>query len=268
LLLANPQLSHALFASIPVQSQGYRERLPRPIRATPAQVNALLLKSGVKELDPEYQALKLWLADQGDSVSKADVQAFVAANKVEVKPVVLDKEGAENDEINGVIGREGPRFGRHPNLQLPGEKSNYREEFLTAPETKVTVDPLSTKGWTVETTKPAGFMSDQREIVIRNEHGERVSMRSGFRGTDAEALADIARSRTEYTTKAAYKQVNWQDGHADFSDIKNPIGRIRANDRTLANGETMHFGEEFQQPSKDNFAKMPKVKNYLYTCRS
>jgi len=59
-----------------------------PPKATPQQVTALLLKNGTKELDPEFIALKVWLDDQGGSVTKADVAEFVAANKVQVEEVV------------------------------------------------------------------------------------------------------------------------------------------------------------------------------------
>lgn len=66
-----------------------------PPKATPAQVTALLAKNSVKELDPEFQALKVWLDDQGN-VSKEDVLAFVAANKTAVSEVV---KGTKPDSV-------------------------------------------------------------------------------------------------------------------------------------------------------------------------
>ena len=52
----------------------------------------------------------------------------------------------------------------------------------------------------------------------------------------------------------------WQDGHSQYSDIQNPIVRIRFNTREV-DGKRILFVEEMQGPSDANQKKMP---DYLY----
>ena len=49
----------------------------------------------------------------------------------------------------------------------------------------------------------------------------------------------------------------WEDGHLQYSNVKNPIVRLRFNDRTGPNGEKILFLEEMQPPSAENQKKMP-----------
>jgi len=230
-----------------------------PDRATPQQVTALLLKNGVKELDPEYQALKVWLEDQGGSVSKADVAEFVAANKIEVEEVVKGEpeydieawwndEGGANEEkpwselTNDEIREAGQRYQEEvgdyaesrvhfAQWQLPGESENYREEFIIAPQMDL---------------KRAGDVLDR---FIRQFNSKPIP---------EEHKAEYERLR-QAIADAKDESGVWQDGHDAYSDVKNPIVRLRYNDRTTTDGAKMLFAEEFQQPNPENFAKMPKV---------
>lgn len=51
--------------------------------------------------------------------------------------------------------------------------------------------------------------------------------------------------------------LSWSDGHSSYSDIQNPIVRIRYNDR-IVDGKKILFIEEMQSPTKAEQAKMPK----------
>ena len=51
----------------------------------------------------------------------------------------------------------------------------------------------------------------------------------------------------------------WKDGHSQYSDIPNPIVRLRTNERTTADGKRMLFIEEIQAPQKGQFEKMPAL---------
>lgn len=53
------------------------------------------------------------------------------------------------------------------------------------------------------------------------------------------------------------KSKQWRDGHADYSDIENPIVRLRMNDRIDAQGNKVLFIEEIQAPQPGEFEKMP-----------
>lgn len=50
---------------------------------------------------------------------------------------------------------------------------------------------------------------------------------------------------------------SWQDGHPQYSDIKNPIVRLRINERVDTEGKRVLFLEEVQPPSKEQQEKMP-----------
>ena len=61
------------------------------------------------------------------------------------------------------------------------------------------------------------------------------------------------------------ESIPWTDGHSQYSDIKNPIVRIRFNEVTGQNGERILRVEEMQGPSADNQSKMPKhLKDNIY----
>ena len=264
-----------------------------PAKATPQQVTALLAKNSVKELDPEFIALKIWLDDQGQSVSKADVLDFVNSNKVEVQEVVKTSdqftlEDAENEawdklkdggiyvlddgsfidrtESGGwfVLHHDGGNT-KYSDLetalddavekgllditeksetkfaqwQLPGESENYREEFLTAPDTAA--------NFTIEQNKDGYWEA-------KDADGKPFSTVLGNK------YLSEGQAKQEFERKLGLSEnSNWKDGHQDYADVKNPIARIRYNDRTTTDGDKMLFAEEFQQPSKENIAKMPKV---------
>lgn len=56
----------------------------------------------------------------------------------------------------------------------------------------------------------------------------------------------------------------WQDGHSQYSDIQNPIVRIRFNTREV-DGKNLIFIEEMQGPSDTNQSKMPEaLKKRIY----
>jgi hypothetical protein len=79
----------------------------------------------------------------------------------------------------------------------------------------------------------------------------------------ASALEEVTRLNKELKEKgvnvprgdAAFS--DWQDGHTAYSNIQNPIVRIRFNEREV-NGKRILFVEEFQGPNPENQAKMPE----------
>lgn len=298
-----------------------------PPRATASQITALLAKNSVKELDPEFQAVKVWLDGQSGTVNKDAVMEFVEANRTVVNEVVkgggidhitydqldrndyldedaegltdewrwnvpkeLEDQGVEYVEIseyddktyeinlsgNVVYSETGKlqdaldwlekrlqkdyrvTFGddlqsggetKFAQWQLPGESENYREEFLTAPvdraEYRYEVREMNDERmgkyhtvWNITTDENAGW---------------------GFPKRDKESMTKLAKELNSQAKGYAHEQNTWKDGHDDYSDVTNPIVRIRYNDRTTTDGDKMLFAEEFQLPTKENLAKMPKV---------
>jgi len=281
--------------STPAESSPFYSRVESviadkmPNKATPEQVTALLLKNGTKELDPEFTALKLWLDNQGGSVTKADVAEFVAANKVDVQEVVKEDkasevtedevaawwndEGGANEEVDFYDlspteqekAREryltesfdwsednidhGVKFAQ---WQLPGESENYREEFLTAPRANGKTD-IDVKQIEEAIQEDGSFDLSNGQTISSD------SSRGGFSIRDKDGNTIGHGFSVEEALKESSPATDWKDGHSDYDDIVNPIARIRYNDRVTTDGDKMLFAEEFQQPSKDNIAKMPKV---------
>lgn len=131
--------------------------------------------------------------------------------------------------------------------QLPGaDEGSYREMFVTWPEAKSAVRTELPEGWTVQKTHITNLPS--REWDVYNDKGVRIY--GGF-SSPAEAkeitLGHINRNG----------EGNWRDGHGDYSDIANPIVRIRRNLRTDADGKKTLFIEEIQGPGKGEQEKMP-----------
>jgi len=108
----------------------------------------------------------------------------------------------------------------------PGAKEgSYREMFVTAPGLKETLPSF------------AQWYAGVKDIY-RNNGGEEFAL-------------------TVYDKLGADKTTpSWHDGHSQYSDIHNPIVRIRFNERE-ADGKRILFIEEMQGPSDANQQKMP-----------
>ena len=84
--------------------------------------------------------------------------------------------------------------------------------------------------------------------------------------TDVDGLYDVFESVDEAEGHRQWLEeqpdserfTGWQDGHSQYSEIKNPIVRIRFNEVAGPNGERILRVEEMQGPSDANQQKMPK----------
>jgi len=139
----------------------------------------------------------------------------------------------------------------------PGaEEGSYREMFVTAPGNKV-----DESGWEVKYIElNAEVKRKLKERGIDRSGGYRVIDTNGhpislsIRQTKEEALADARKVRR-----------TWNDGHSQYSEIQNPIVRIRFNTVKDSEGRTILRVEEMQGPSDANQQKMPKhLKDNIY----
>ena len=87
-----------------------------PNRATAEQIRAILGKSAVKKAETLAIGIEDFLAGK-NSLTKNEVLDFVRANQIKVKEVVLTGAAA-----------------KFPEIQTGGDKRNYREIFVTAPQ--------------------------------------------------------------------------------------------------------------------------------------
>lgn len=159
----------------------------------------------------------------------------------------LQKSLYQHTGINDGGGKET----KFSDYQEPGaEDGSYREMFVVAPGV-ITKSKISIKEY------HSGFFRAYNEkgdiIPLYGEDGERYEAMS-------EGKARLAAER--YINKS---NGQWQDGHSQYQDIKNPIVRIRFNTRTDTQGRKILFIEEMQGPSKSNQEKMPGyLKDNIY----
>lgn len=249
-----------------------------PNKATPAQVAALLAKNGVKELDPEFQAMKLWLEGK-DSVSKAEVVEFAEANRTVVGEVVKGSNLVNKDiDILREAGIEIERNESDPNSPLG---FFFNGDFIDSAEARDAVKTGEITQEVADAIKRLEEADDNRTTTKFDQWqlpGESENYREEFLTAPPQSVEKAAQAVKDFEKqfnskpipedrKAEWERLRqavadakgWKDGHDAYDDITNPIARARYNDRTTSDGDTMLFAEEIQQPSKDNLAKMPKV---------
>jgi hypothetical protein len=141
--------------------------------------------------------------------------------------VLTSERSALDDEINAINKRrEDTHFSRY---QLPGaDEGSYREMFVTWPEQDKAAFQAANLEWR-NAVKAAPDYADTPEVLAAD--AKRKALREKMRG--------------------------WNDGHSQYSDIANPIVRIRRNIRTDAEGRKTYFIEEMQGPGKGEQEKMP-----------
>ena len=233
-----------------------------------------LTKQGVKKAEMEAVGLNEWLAAKKptDKVTQAELVDFVKANTVELEDVVLggagfegrsarqqvlidrenagtitDEETAELDQIDQEV-RAGVEYADDTHFSQytePGAvEGSYREMFVTAPGV-------------VDQTKE-GIRKELAEIGLKDEGSVSI-----FKIKEAGGSTDLS-NRWFSAFMQDMTQGEWQDGHGQYSDVKNPIVRIRFNE-VNADGKRLLRIEEMQGPNPDNQVKMPKhLKENIY----
>jgi GGDEF domain-containing protein/translation initiation factor 1 (eIF-1/SUI1) len=229
-----------------------------------------------------------------EKVTKAEVLEEIQANGVELTDVVLgEKKGREykvepNAEETDYTGHEMvdvidpitgyTRFTGKPSeaqewidtdhsvtatetptqfesYQEPGAKEgSYREMFVTAPDLPKTETEVL-RGVRVPVEVRKDTKGDWYLVDSRGEWGT-----TPFK--DEESATQAMQKIRE--TSIQKVSPSWQDGHSQYSDIQNPVVRIRFNERE-ADGKNLIFIEEMQGPSDAEQAKMPEyLKKRIY----
>jgi len=110
----------------------------------------------------------------------------------------------------------------------------------------------------------------QSEITHFDQYTEPGAVEGSYRemfvtvpGTDMGIQYD-ENERPLFDASGTSKKASWQDGHSQYSDITNPIVRIRFNE-VSADGKRILRIEEMQGPSDTNQKKMPlHLKENIY----
>jgi len=121
--------------------------------------------------------------------------------------------------------------------------SNYREIILKLPEKEVSYPPIDLTGFRVN-TENENYGTGQRDLEIINPDNTVVARRSGFRGTDEDALKDYATSYDKLNLDDFRARYNFKQGH--YSEEPNTMINMRLDDRTDVEGKSGTLLDELQ----------------------
>lgn len=195
-------------------------------------------------LTPEQQASVM--QEFKDFVADGDEAAFTREYPTSLEA----REAAQNwysqqpeasDAMLAALRRSHAGGTKYGDYQLPGG-TNYREVLLTLPEkAPPPPKPVDITGFKVETVSENSF-TGQREIRILDAEGDMVLSRSGFSGTDAEAVADYVLTRNQADQIGVKQDATFKSGHWDETNV---LAHARLNDRVIDGKKTL-FVEEVQ----------------------
>ncbi len=198
------------------------EKLPKI--ASAEQILATLRKGSTKD---EWENVGLeGVLEKGRKYSREEIGKIIDEGSVELKDVELsyrkDQDPSDPYDEDSFT----PKFSSYVE---PGG-SNYKELFVTAPERTTSVD-------------------------ITRESFD--SVRSYLSQSTRDELWNKYQSGELTPNELVPNGPSWQDGHADYSDIENPVVRLRMNDRVDSEGKKVLFLEEVQPPNPSEQEKMP-----------
>lgn len=174
-----------------------------------AQFLAQISKTqGVKPEELKWTGLDEFLKGK-KSVTKAEIQDYLASNKVDVQEVRSTIPRLPGEEMPGDQGSFLPKFASY---QLPGGE-NYREILLTLP-----------------TQKPVAGISPVQaaRVLFQKEYGQLTQ----------EQKQEVMRLISDDTKSPSFISSHWSQ--------PNVLAHIRMNDRTDADGNRVLFIEEIQ----------------------
>ena len=168
-----------------------------------SNVNASQLRDKIKLMEDAYKQTY----DELNKLNRVDLEASAA------------KYGPESS----------------PNLNTKGGE-NYREILIKTPEN--VAEQIDTSGWKV-VTEDENKYSGQRFIKIYDENNNVIAQRSGYRGSDHDAIINAAKQREKYETS----KINFDGSH--HSD-PNVLMHLRVADHVDSEGKRGLLIDELQ----------------------
>jgi hypothetical protein len=195
---------------------------------------------------------------EGYETKEALMDAVITDSEIIAKDGTLQKglEAVETDSGWNILDARAVGGGTHfASYQLPGaDEGSYREMFVTWPWGQG-AEKVNTSKWTTKTETPVPSVYNPNPTPIIRVFDEHGAVIARFEEKEARDEQDAIRQTAADLVKR--RNDNWRDGHAKYSDIANPIVRIRRNIRTDAEGRKTYFIEEIQGPGKGEQEKMP-----------
>jgi hypothetical protein len=224
--------------------------------------------AGVKPEEIQWTGLDEFLKGK-KSVTKQEVQDYLAANRVDVQEVRLDRTpamvGAERnaaydaydrgeitlEQRNEILERSDPTNTRHHlgayqgiKTEIPGGE-NYRELLLTLPQRTAPFDPSNVKIYRNRTSATQGTFSIKYGDNAAGPFPDEFNVADDYAGLSDQQIMDIA--------KRMYEQGNELSGIKPMSGAfksthfnqPNILAHLRVNDRAVDGKKTL-FVEEIQ----------------------
>lgn len=172
---------------------------------------------------------------KGKMVTKEEVLREIDKKTPTFKDVLLEGSPSQTDiEIMESEAATPERMEpQYSSYVEPGGR-NYKELFVTAPAKRgAIVAPTKEQFAAARPWLDEGTIEDLWQDILSGK-----------------------RKPIELDEETPLTQV-WRDGHPSYSDIENPIVRLRFNERNTLEGEKVLFIEEMQSPVESEQAKMP-----------
>ena len=202
---------------------------------------------GVKEDEIVWTGVGDWLKSRKGNVSKADLEQYLDANKIQIQEVV---KGSQGESVELFPDASATQFS-DPKLQLPGGE-NYRELVLTLPSGFSS--PGLPKGYSVV---PLNGDPYGRKFTVAGPDGVGTPI-AGETKEEAEKYAydSLRQTKLDYPLSHSLPSINYTGGHYDEPNI---VAHIRFNERTDADGNKVLFIEEIQS----DWAQKGREKGFL-----
>ncbi len=260
-------------------------------KATGAQWKSLIQNSKLGTSKGEYDLVGVGDLEDGKVYTKPEVLEYLKANQIVVKDVTL----GGIPEVSVEVKKTDDGFELYDNhnvssgIQFTRSENRRGEEYFSTDDHRLPSQIYDTpedaasdykrwaRGYLKDSSKtpfseyqlPGGKEGSYREVLLtvpgqksteptswdlfRKSNGEYVTNYTSRERAD-KAAADFG----EYRVEPNYER-GWKDGHSPYDDVKNPVVRLRYNERTTLDGEKMLFLEEVQAPRPEQFEKMPKL---------
>ncbi len=208
------------------------------------QLNSIA--KGAKGWEIEETGFNDFLSKKTGNIKKQEVLDYLKQREVKVEDVVKGKTNLAESftEIENIVKKYDPEWAKDlEKLKLDPD----RREF----------DQSVTNFANEYYDKGLSSVDSDRIEVLQNltYHGRDVAF--GPEQYPSLNLPGGENYQEKFLTLPNIKDFKWQDGHEAYSDVKNPIVRLRFDRRTDANGRKGLFFQEMQPPSAENQKLMP-----------
>jgi len=228
----------------------------------------ILKDKGLKADEVKASGLEEFLASRERFTAK-EVQDELKANAVELKDVVLGDVPVENLTESDLDAYAKKLYGQPYSRLNSTEKDKVRESAAPKAPTHFSqyTEPGAKEGSYREMFVTAPNDVTRRHEVYKQEGAGRpwrVRIVGDEQHQTSHLTEEEARRVAAENDAMNQKDSRWQDGHSQYSDIQNPVVRVRFNERET-DGKKILFVEEMQGPSDANQKNMPQfLRNRIY----